>query len=282
MLVIASAVFGLVVVMIVMGLVRSRRRTDDQARADAPWGERFIVGVGVVFSAIVLVSMFALSIRQMRAIADQGRRALFTVQIVSHDWWWEARYPNGAVTANEIHIPAGRRVRLTLDTADVIHSFWVPQLAPKTDLIPGRRNAMWIEANAPGRYRGQCAEFCGFQHANMALFVVADRPAAFARWERAQAKPATAGGRGQTVFMNSTCAGCHTIRGTSAVANVGPDLTHLMSRQTIASGLLRNDPGDLRDFVATPQDEKPGIVMPDSDLSSGDLNALIAYLEQLK
>jgi cytochrome c oxidase subunit 2 len=271
-----------VIVMIGIGLVRSRRRTDDEARADAPWGERFIVGVGVVFSAIVLISIFAISIRQMRAIADQGRFTKLTVRIVSHDWWWEARYRSGAVTANEIHIPAGRRVRLELVTADVIHSFWVPQLAAKTDLIPGKKNTMWIEASAPGRYRGQCAEYCGFQHANMALFVVADRPTVFARWERSNAQPATAHGAGERVFMESTCAGCHTIRGTAADGGVGPDLTHLASRKTIASGLLPNTHRELRDFIATPQDEKPGSVMPDSNLSRADLDALVAYLESLK
>jgi cytochrome c oxidase subunit 2 len=162
----------------------------------------------------------------------------------------------------------------------------VPQLGPKTDLIPGKTNDMWIEASKPGRYRGQCAEFCGFQHAHMIFYVIADEPHAFARWQRAEAAPLTQptsamAKRGEQIFLSTTCAGCHTIRGTSADGDVGPDLTHLASRQTIASGTLPNDAGDLSDWIRDPQSIKQGALMPSAPLSQNDIDAVVAFLEGL-
>jgi cytochrome c oxidase subunit 2 len=272
--------------MLVAGILRGRKRSEDEVGGDVRWGEPFIVVGAVLVTGVILTFFFIFSLREMHAIAAQGRRDALTVHVTAHDWWWEASYPNGAVTANEIHIPTGERVRLLLDGGDVIHSFWVPQLAPKRDTLPGKTNLLWLEADHAGRFRGQCAEYCGLQHAHMGLWVYAQRPADFAGWMSAQARPLTApageAARGMRVFMTSTCVGCHTIRGTPATGKAGPDLTHLASRDTIAAALLDNNARELSDFITDPQDEKPGVVMPPTQLSSADLSALVAFLRSLK
>jgi cytochrome c oxidase subunit 2 len=286
MLWISTVVFAVVVVLLFVGVVRGRRRTEDEARGPARWGEPFIVIAGVGVSAVILIAVFLVSLRTMQALASQERGAALSVHVIGHDWWWEARYDNGAVTANEIHIPAGPRVRLVLDAADVIHSFWVPQLAPKRDLIPGRTNDLWIQADTPGRYRGQCAEYCGLQHAHMAFFVVAQRSDEFAAWLTDQRKPfQPADGlaaRGRDVFLTNTCVGCHAIRGTTAMGTLGPDLTHLASRDTIAGDTLPNTSDVLADWVTDPQEAKPGVSMPPTQLGAADLQALVAFLKSLR
>jgi cytochrome c oxidase subunit 2 len=189
-------------------------------------------------------------------------------------------------TANEIHIPTGQPVRLDLASTDVIHSFWVPELSGKTDVIPGQRNETWIEADRPGTYRGQCAEYCGLQHAHMALSVVAELPAQFDAWWAAQLQGAPAP-QSQTAEAAQTdfvvhCGICHTVRGTSAGGRLGPDLSHLMSRRTIAAGTLPNTPGYLSGWIADPQHVKPGNLMPILDLSGTQLSAIRDYLERLQ
>jgi cytochrome c oxidase subunit 2 len=181
MLAVATAVFVFVTGMLLLAAARGRRKTEEQAQATPRWGEPFIVVAGVVVSGAILVGFFLFSLAKVQALEDAGRRSKLTVSVVGHDWWWEVRYPNGAVSANEIHIPTGERVRLALDTDDVIHSFWVPRLGPKIDMVPGLHNHLWLQAAEPGVYRGQCAEFCGLQHANMIIRVVADTPADFDR-----------------------------------------------------------------------------------------------------
>jgi len=283
---VGTAVFAFVLVMLVAGIVRGRGRSESEARQQARWGEPFIVIGAVVVTGVILTGFFLFSLKEMRAIAAQGQGAALTIHVTGHDWWWEAAYPNGAVTANEIHIPSGERVRLLLDGADVIHSFWVPQLAPKRDTIPGKTNLLWIEADAPGRFRGQCAEYCGLQHAHMGLWVYAQRPDDFAKWMSDQSRPLTApageAARGMRVFMTSTCVGCHAIRGTPAGGTAGPDLTHVASRDTIAGAFLPNNARVLSDWITDPQDEKPGAVMPPTQLSAADLRALVAFLGSLK
>jgi cytochrome c oxidase subunit 2 len=203
--------------------------------------------------------------------------------VTGHQWWWEARYPGtGAVTANEIHIPVRTPVRVEVQTADVIHSFWVPRLNRTIDTMPGKRNSIELYADAVGRYRGQCDEFCGLQHAHMAFYVIADPPAVFRRWLAAQSKPAAASGPGRAVFMNASCANCHSIRGTAASGDVGPDLTHLQSRSTIGALTLPNTRADLREWITDSQRVKPGNQMPDIRLKGPQLNALLDYLEALK
>ncbi len=285
MLWVAITVLLFVLGMGAWGVLKGRRRSDDAQRV-VPWGDRFILIAGLGVTGAILVGFFVFSLRSMATLASRDTPSTLQVAITGHDWWWEVRYPNGAVTANEIHIPAGRRVRLTLRSADVIHSVWVPQLAPKVDMIPGRVNTMWVEADEPGRYRGQCAEYCGLQHAHMIFYVVADAPADFERWMRMMAAPApeppdALTSRGRAVFLSSTCAGCHAIRGTSAVGGLGPDLTHLATRDTFAAGTLPLTAANLGRWILDPQSLKPGVTMPPTALSSEDVRAIVAYLLSL-
>jgi cytochrome c oxidase subunit II len=285
MLVAAAAVFAFVAGMLLLSSARGRRKTDEEAQRALPWGEPFIVIAGVVVSGAILVGFFLFSLGRMQALADGGRRPALRVDVIGHDWWWEVRYPNGAVSANEIHIPAGVRVQFALTTDDVIHSFWVPPLGPKTDMIPGQTNTLWLEASKPGTYRGQCAEFCGLQHANMIIRVVADPPADFDRWVAEQARPAAAPSSaldGRQIFESQTCAGCHRIRGSTAGGNAGPDLTHIGGRTTIGAGVLPMSDENLRRFIADPQGVKPGAAMPPTTLAPADLDALVAYLRELR
>jgi cytochrome c oxidase subunit 2 len=279
----AVVVLAFVVIMLGLSAVRGRRRSEADARQPAPWGEPFIVGAGVVASGVLLVAFFLFSLWRMDTLAGAGRAARLTIDVIGHDWWWEVRYPNGAVTANEVHIPAGQPVRFSLTTKDVIHSFWVPELGPKADLIPGRTNQLWLEAFRPGTYRGQCAEFCGLQHANMIIRVFAEPAAAFAAWMAHQAEPARSGAEpGRSMFLDQSCAGCHSVRGTTAVGNVGPDLTHFAQRATIGSGVLANTGENLARWISDPQHDKPGVTMPPApQLDPASLLAVVAYLQSL-
>ena len=280
---------GLIVALLLWAV---RRRDGDGEDAEER-GERrawyVVVGGGIVLPIVVVAVLFLVSdvfvIRTTQAPAASATR--LTIDVIGHQWWWEVRYPgSAAVTANEIHIPVRTPVRVEVRTADVIHSFWVPQLNRKIDAIPGQRNAVELDADAVGRYRGQCAEFCGLQHAHMALEVVADPPDVFRRWLAAQAAPAAtpltaAAQRGAQAFA-STCGSCHAIRGTAASGDVGPDLTHLASRSSLAALTLANTASNLRDWLAAPQHAKPGNQMPDLGLSGAPLNDLVAYLEALR
>jgi cytochrome c oxidase subunit 2 len=247
------------------------------------------VWIGLAISAVPLIVSVFWTVAVLAKTGSPPASAL-TIDITAKRWWWDAEYsPGGAAAfraANEIHIPVGRPVLLHLQSADVIHSFWVPKLAGKTDVIPGQVNTMWIEASAPGRYRGQCGEFCGAQHAHMAFYVIADPPLQFDQWERKQAQPAfppagSDAAAGLTLF-EQRCSRCHTVRGTSAHAMFGPDLTHLMSRETIAAGMLQNNPASLSGWVENAQTVKPGALMPNQHISGPDLAALRAYLETLQ
>jgi cytochrome c oxidase subunit 2 len=239
---------------------------------------------------IILLALFVYSdVFVMRSTAAPAPGATrLTVDVIGHQWFWEVRYPGTpVVTANEIHIPVRTPVDVVGTTADVIHSFWVPQLNRKIDLIPGRTNRVLLEADRPGRYRGQCSEFCGLQHAHMAVLVIAESRAQFRAWLRDQSTQARAPstpeeGQGAHVFETQACAGCHAIRGTSARGAIGPDLTHLGSRLTIGAVTLPNDPAALRSWLADPQHAKPGVKMPSLPLSPAQLNALTVYLESLR
>ncbi len=211
-----------------------------------------------------------------------------TIQIVGHQWFWEVRYGDSqAVTANEVHIPTGTRIDVVATTADVIHSLWVPQLNRKIDTIPGQRNRVLWYADRAGSYRGQCAEFCGMQHAHMSMKVIAQPPQQFEDWLRHQAQPAAAptgaqAQQGKQVFLANACAACHTIRGTSARGRIGPDLTHVASRSTLAALTIPNTPAELQRWIRDPQSIKPGAKMPGLHLSDDDFRALSAYLEELR
>ncbi len=211
------------------------------------------------------------------------------VNVVAHQWWWEFHYADGSnvAAANELHIPLDRPIRLELESADIIHSFWVPELGGKRDVVPGQKNQISLVANVAGEFYGQCAEFCGLSHANMRFRVFADAPDDFAMWEKNQQAPGatpargTAAAMGAQIYANSPCTACHTIGGVSK-GYIGPDLTHLASRTTIAAGVLKNDRNALSRWIADPEAVKPGAEMPGLAVSGEQLNDLLAYLESLK
>jgi cytochrome c oxidase subunit 2 len=238
---------------------------------------------------VVLVLVTARTIIDVQAakLPDDALK----VRVVGHQWWWEIHYPeHEVVTANEIHIPVSARnqrrpTALTLESADVMHSFWVPQLAGKTDMIPNRINTMWVEPYATGTYLGNCAEFCGVQHAKMVLRVVVESPEEFAKWIALQKLPAVddpAVRAGRDLFMKTSCVNCHRVAGTPAVGIFGPDLTRLMSRETIASGAAANTPENLHSWMRDPHVIKPGSLMPNMQLTPDEVTQIVAYLQTLK
>ena len=249
------------------------------------------ISVGLWISAVPLAVTLVWTMLVLAAVAGPPKHPALVLDITARQWWWDVHY-NGALpsdgfeTANEIHIPVGQPVLVRLHTADVIHSFWVPKLTGKTDMIPGQTNQSWMLAQGPGRYLGQCSEFCGYQHAHMQLEVVAESPGDFAAWQDRQRQPAAApqdeaATRGLQM-MEFRCALCHRVRGTSAGAVSAPDLTHLMTRRTLAAGSLANNPGNLVGWIQDPQDLKPGSLMPNQYLSSQQLSDVLAYLETLQ
>jgi cytochrome c oxidase subunit 2 len=251
-------------------------------------GSRLIVVGGVAVPLAILVALFVLTLSTLPSVsAPQEGDGDLVVEVVGRQYWWEVRYPDhGLITANEIHIPTGTAVELRVRTADVIHSFWVPRLNRKIDMIPGQTNRILLRAEEPGEYRGQCAEFCGLAHAQMAFLVVAERPPDFDRWlarETGDAVVPASGSAalGQEVFLNSSCVSCHTIRGTPASATIGPDLTHVAGRRWLAAGTIPNSRGTLGGWIVDPASIKPGTKMPPSDLSGPELQALLDYLESL-
>lgn len=265
---------------------KARGRADEESSAPESvpaWGRPFVIISGFAAPAIILIIVLAVSLGDLAALNDLGTPRI-RIEVTGHMWWWEARYPNGAVTANEIHIPVGEPVEFELTSADVIHSLWIPALHPKRDMIPGRTNLVTMQADEPGRYWGQCAEFCGLQHAGMVAYVVADPQ--FDQWLENQRSPAVEptgrAQRGRDVFLQSTCVGCHTIRGTPADATTGPDLTHLADREKLFAGVIDNTREDLEQVITDPQSVKPGVAMPPTSFTESDLEALLDYLESLR
>jgi cytochrome c oxidase subunit 2 len=250
------------------------------------------IGWAVGLSAVGLLALLAADVFTSRAMARLPLEGAVNIELVGHQWWWEARYRDvdpsrEFTTANELHIPVGRPVIVTLHSSDVIHSLWIPNLQGKKDLIPGRTAVLRLRADRPGVYRGQCAEFCGLEHALMALQVMAEPGQNYEAWAERQRQPAPAPAtelarRGQQVFLGTTCVMCHTIGGTTAGAGLGPNLTHLASRQTIGAGMFPNNRGHLAGWIADPQAMKPGVNMPANSLSPDDMQALLTYLETLK
>jgi cytochrome c oxidase subunit 2 len=272
---------------------RGRRGFGGDPAAPHP-GERpawfVVVGLGVVFPLTVIVALFVVSNGAIINVtqAPAASSTAMTVDAVGHQWYWAFRYPGTkAVTAGELHIPVRTRVNLVATTADVIHSFWVPELNRKVDTIPGRPNRILLYADRPGIYRGQCAEYCGLQHAHMGMLVFVQPKAQFREWLRKQSAPAAAPAaalarRGERVFLDGACSSCHTIRGTSARGFVGPDLTHLASRTTLAGLTIPNRRDYLARWIVDSQHFKPGNQMPDFHLSPARLRALVAYLGSLR
>jgi cytochrome c oxidase subunit 2 len=248
-----------------------------------------VIATAIILFVLLFIDMFVG--RDVYALASSDPNPL-VVKITGHQWWWEVQYDDPTpdkvmVTANEMHVPIGKVVRVELRSADVIHSFWVPTMLGKKDLIPGHPTTTWLKADQEGTFRGQCAEFCGHQHAHMRMEFISESPEKFESWlaaarQNAQPPATDTARRGEHVFMSNQCVMCHSIQGTNARATMGPDLTHVASRQMLAAGAVPNTRGYLAGWIANPQNIKPGVRMPANPLSANDLNALIDYLEGLK
>lgn len=284
-----TAVLLLVTVLLLAGVVRQLwKRRDLTVDLHERRGVRWIWLGGIALPVVILLIVFGFDVRTLWALAMKPRPATATITIVGHRWWWEVQYSDPKfTTANQLVVPVGQPVRLDLTSADVIHSFWVPQLQVKRDLIAGRMNAIWLQADEPGVYRGLCAEFCGLQHAQMRFMVVALPAERYRAWlanesQGAKAPEEDVAHTGQQVFLSKSCIFCHTIRGTPAAGEIGPDLTHFAGRLTIAGGALENNRGNLGGWIMDPQHVKPGSLMPATPLTGDELQALLAYLETLQ
>ena len=291
-LLIVSAVVVIIIAALVLIAIFRRAHGGSVAATPLTEGEAGgWISIGVGLSTIVLIGLVVWTSVTMARIANPPSKPALSIEVRGHQWWWEFAYLNDDpsktfVTANEIHIPVGKPVRFALKSEDVIHTFWVPSLGGKIQMIPGQTNLTWLEADRPGVYRGQCSQYCGQQHAHMIFAVFADPPDAFEAWRKAQlsaaSQPASADARlGEQRFIQH-CGACHTVRGTPADGHVGPDLTHLMSRTTIAGGELPNNPGFLSGWIANPQSLKPGSLMPDPGLSGPELASIRSFLVTLK
>jgi cytochrome c oxidase subunit II len=283
------AVVGILLYTVFKRSLRGRRAWDVEVLRDpGDEGKAWILWGGVIIPVVILAGLLGLSIYSQISLAGPDESPALQVEVIGHRWWWEVRYPDeGIVSANEIHIPVGRPVEIHLTSRDVIHSFWVPQLAGKLDLNPGETNSMWLQANEPGIFRGICAEFCGLQHANMQFMVIASDEATFQEFLDQQRQDAPEPDDeqiryGQQVFLGSSCVYCHTVRGTNATGELGPDLTHFASRLTIGAGILENNRGNLAGWIVDPQTFKPGNLMPPTNLTGAELQALLAYLDTLR
>ena len=279
-----GATIGFALVVALLWLGYARRARPGLPRAVGERGAtRLVVGLGIALPAALLIALFVWSdVFVITSTAAPSRSSTsLSVNVIGHDWWWEVRYPGTpVVTANEIHIPVRTRVYLSASTADVIHSFWIPELNRKIDMIPGRTGHIVLDADRPGVFRGQCSEFCGLQHAHMAVSVVAESQRSFRRWLAANAAPARSGNA--AAFLASGCGDCHQIRGTAARGDVGPDLTHLELRRTLAALTLANTPANLDRWIRHPQAVKPGSRMPDVRLADARWAAIDAYLRSLR
>ncbi|HEX4861374.1 MAG TPA: cytochrome c oxidase subunit II [Rhizomicrobium sp.] len=280
---------------LVVGAIRRRPTIKRQAGEKIPletasdatsW-----IWIGVSLSTAVLLVSVVWTMAVLAQVTRPATEPALSIEVTGHQWWWQVRYLSDDPaqvfdTANEIHIPAGRPVRVRLIGADVIHSFWVPALSGKTDLIPGQTNETWLEAHSPGAYRGQCTEYCGLEHAKMGFLVIADTPSDFEAWRRHQLQspqPPTSGAEqaGEAQFV-AHCGACHAVRGTDAAGMLGPDLSHLMQRRTLAAGILPNDPADLARWMSDPQGVKPGNLMQKPELAANEASDIQSYLKTLR
>jgi cytochrome c oxidase subunit 2 len=290
---VAAIIFVVVATLLVYAIVKFRKRPDDDGREPAQvYGSQQIELAWTIIPILIVVVFFLSSARVIAFTEGRGQGrgsagAGLTVTVVGHQFWWEYRYPGlGVVTANELHVPAqAAPTFLELRSVDTDHSFWVPRLGGKTDLIPNFPNQMWIDPKEPGLYLGQCAQYCGTQHAKMLLRVYVDTPEDFGRWVEAQKRPARtdeAVARGRAVLESTACMSCHAVAGTAATGRFGPDLTHLMSRETLGAGIVPNSRENLRAWIADPSAFKPGCLMPAMGLDDAELDAVTDYLFTLR
>ena len=291
-LAISCAIFLVVATLIVWTMFRFRSRAGSEMQQEPPqiYGSNRIEAAWTVIPILIVFVLAGVTARVVWAVADASPpKSALHVVVTGHQYWWEVRYPHyGIVTANEIHVPVARNHQnatfLELTSSDVIHSLWVPELGGKTDLIPKRANHMWMDPSEPGVYWGSCTEFCGVQHANMLIQVVAQEPEDFRRWVESEQKSyaaLTPVSTGEKNFQMFACGSCHTIKGTNFSGRLGPDLTHVMSRRLIGSGVLANTPEGRRAWVANPQESKPGCLMPGMKLTGKNLDDLTAFVETL-
>jgi cytochrome c oxidase subunit 2 len=290
---ITAAIFLIVAGLLVYSIVRFRIRAGDDGREPPQvYGSNPIEFAWTTVPVLIVLVLFLTTVRTIYTVQAAARPpGALSVHVIAHQWWWEFRYPGlDVVTANELHVPLSDASSptptfLDLESADVAHSFWVPRLAGKTDVIPNRKNSMWIDPHVAGTYLGQCGEYCGTEHAMMLIRVIVEPRADFDRWVAGQHQPPAIDasvGRGRQVFESTACVNCHTIRGTAADGRFGPDLTHLMTRETIGAGVAMNTPAHLRVWVADPSVMKPGVLMPAMNLGDKDLDDLVAYLATLR
>lgn len=287
---VCAAIWLMVMLALAIGLLRRRRLGDAPLGAHYGAGRTRVIATATLLTGVTVIALSVLSYLTDKGLATPGPAPL-SVTLIGHQWWWEIRYDDpdpsrSFTTANELHLPVGVQVKLSLQSTDVIHSFWVPSLSGKEDLIPGWKNDISFTPQSPGLYRGQCAEFCGLQHAHMGLLVAVQPKAEFEAWYAAQVAPAAApqagAQRGHDVFMSSGCILCHAIRGTRAGGRVGPDLTHVGSRMALAAETLPLSRDTLALWIANPQGVKPGANMPRVRLADADLDAVARYLESLR
>ncbi len=286
-LVITGVIFVVVGSLLAYAVVKFRKRKDDDSREPAQvYGSNQVEIAWTVIPILIVVVLFMATARVIANVQKAAPDNAVHVTVVGHQFWWEYRYPGlKVVTANELHVPVGAPTEIKLLSADTDHSFWVPRLAGKTDLIPNHPNVMWIDPQEAGLYLGQCAQYCGTQHAKMLLRVYVQSQAEFDRWVRQQSQPVQASdavSEGRRIFEATACVNCHTVAGTPAQGRFGPDLTHLMSRDTIAAGIAENNHENLRLWIQDPSRLKPGSLMPAMGLDGHDLNAVTAYLETLR
>jgi cytochrome c oxidase subunit II len=292
---ITLGIFVLVAGLLTYVLLRYKHRPSDPDALQEPpqiYGSNQIELSWTVIPILIVVMLFLATARVIFSTENAHKpKGAVDVTVIGHQFWWEFRYPQlGIVTANELHVPVSDPKHptptfLTMTSADTDHAFWVPRLAGKMDLIPDKVNSMWIDPESPGLYLGQCAQYCGVEHAKMLIRVYADTPEQFAAWVKHQKENAVedpAAAEGRAVFEHNACISCHTIRGTVATGRFGPDLTHVGSRDTIASGSVPNTPANIRSFVEDPAHFKPGVLMPSMHLSQHDLDAVTKYLTTLK
>jgi cytochrome c oxidase subunit II len=293
MLSVCTAVFIAVLAALFVAVVRGTRHRSEEGSTGP--SERTLnrnVGVAVGLTVVILIALLVASVWTGRTVGSLQASSAVTVAITGHQWWWEIQYEDAipsrrVVTANEMHIPINRPVVLKVTSQDVIHSVWIPNLQGKRDLIPGYTTALWLQAARTGVFRGQCAEFCGMQHAHMAFDVVAESDQDFAKWldamrQHGRDPPESIARKGRDVFMQARCVGCHTVRGSDAAGRIAPDLTHIASRSTLGAGSLPNTSDNLATWIRDPQRVKPGNQMPANPLAADDLQALVAYLETLR
>jgi cytochrome c oxidase subunit 2 len=285
-LIVCLIILFIVTAMVAFSLLRFRHKPG-QTDPKPSHGNWKLETAWTVIPFFVLIWLLTLTARGMKE-SDPPPDQKSDILVISHQWWWEAKYlKNGVITANEIHIPVGVKQLLTLESADVIHDFWVPRLAPKMDIVPGHPNHLWLEADKAGSYLGTCSEFCGAQHAQMHFLIIAQSPNEFDAWQRQQtktsAKPLTpSANTGSRIFQQMTCVNCHTVNGTPAKGQAAPDLTHFAGRQTLGAVILANTPENLSRWLKNPQDIKPAILMPDLKLTDSQVSDLTSYLESLQ